>query len=333
MDLNRRLFYTAGLLFAASLTLAALPPLIESFRPGEVWLDESGQPINAHGAGFLYDGGTYYWFGEARTVHGNKGVSCYSSRDLYNWKNEGTALAVADDPASPIAPGNVIERPKVIFNRQTGKYVMWFHNELRGKGYSAAQTGVAVADRAAGPYRFLNSFRPDGEMSRDMTLFVDDDGKAYLFTASEENQTMHVHLLSPDYLTPSGKWERIFVHRSMEAPAVFKLNGKYFFVGSDCTGWKPNPQRSAVADSVWGPWKELGNPAQGPDAATTYGSQTASVLPVAGKPGQFIWIGDRWHPENLSDSRYVWLPVEFSGEGFRIPWMNQWSLRYFDETR
>ena len=291
-----------------------------------MWPDDSGQPISAHGAGFLYDGGTYYWFGEARTSHGNKGVSCYSSHDLYNWKNQGIALALADDAASPISPGNVIERPKVLYNRQTGKYVMWFHNELRGKGYAAAQTGVAVADQVAGPYRFVNSFRPDGEMSRDLTLFADDDGKAYLITASEENQTMHIHLLSPDYLTTSGKWQRIFVHRSMEAPAIFKFKGKYFFMGSDCTGWKPNPQRSAVADSIWGPWKELGNPAQGPEAATTYGSQTASVLPVAGKPGAFIWIGDRWHPENLVDSRYVWLPVEFSGEGFQIPWISQWKL-------
>lgn len=99
------------------------------------------------------------------------------------------------------------------------------------------------------------------------------------------------------------------------------------------TGWKPNPQRSAVADSVWGPWKELGNPAQGPDAATTYGSQTAYVLPVAGKPGAFVWIGDRWHPENLADSRYVLLPVAFTSEGFQIPWLDAWDLSYFDDAK
>lgn len=310
---------------AMAVTVAALPAANNAFRPGEVWLDDSGAPINAHGGGFLLDHGTYYWYGELRTSHGNQGVSCYSSRDLYRWKNEGTALALSEDPASPIGAGNIIERPKVIFNRQTNKYVMWFHNELRGKGYAAAQTGVAIADRPTGPYRFLKSFRPDGEMSRDMTLFVDDDAKAYLVTASEENQTMHVHLLSPDYLTTSGKWERIFVHRSMEAPAIFKYKGRYFFVGSDCTGWKPNPQRSAVADSIWGPWKELGNPAQGADADTTYGSQTAYVLPVEGKPGQFIWIGDRWRPQDLADSRYVWLPVQFADERFLIPWSDRWD--------
>jgi hypothetical protein len=210
---------------------------------------------------------------------------------------------------------------------------MWFHNELRGRGYSAAQTGVAVSEKVTGPYRLLDSFRPDGEMSRDMTLFADGDGKAYLFTASEENQTMHVHLLASDYLKTSGKWARIFVGRSMEAPAVFKHKEKYYFVGSDCTGWKPNPQRSAVADSVWGPWKELGNPAQGPDADTTYSSQTAYVLPIEGKPGAFIWIGDRWRPQDLADSRYVWLPVQFTGERFLIPWMSQWDSSHFDHDK
>jgi hypothetical protein len=81
-----------------------------------------------------------------------------------------------------------------------------------------------------------------------------------------------------------------------------------------------------VANSIWGPWNELGNPAQGADADTTYGSQTAYVLPVEGKPGAFVWMGDRWRPDNLVDSRYVWLPVQFTGEKFIIPWMNSWSL-------
>jgi hypothetical protein len=326
------LSYRSWALSAAALGVCAFAAANHGFRPGEVWFDEAGQPINAHGGGFLYDRGAWYWFGESRTAHGNNGVSCYSSRNLYDWKNEGVVLSLSEDPSSPIARGSIIERPKVIYNRLTGKYVMWFHNELRGHGYSAAQAGVAVSDRVTGPYSFVQSSRPDGEMSRDMTLFVDDDGEAYLFTASENNQTMHVHLLSSDYTTTSGKWARIFAGRSMEAPAVFKHSGKYYFVGSDCTGWKPNPQRSAVAGSVWGPWRELGNPAQGPEAATTYGSQTAYVLPVEGKPGAFVWVGDRWHPDNLTDSRYVFLPVQFTGERFLIPWIDAWDLGYFDHA-
>ena len=48
----------------------------------------------------------YYWYGEHKGENklsdGNIaaiGVSCYSSTDLYNWKNEGMALPVFNNPA------------------------------------------------------------------------------------------------------------------------------------------------------------------------------------------------------------------------------------------
>jgi beta-galactosidase len=69
---------------------------------------------------------------------------------------------------------------------------MWFHLELKDKGYSAARAGVATSKSPTGPYTFVRDFRPDGEMSRDMTLYKDDDGKAYLITTSENNQTQHL---------------------------------------------------------------------------------------------------------------------------------------------
>ena len=34
------------------------------FRPGQVWNDTDGNPINAHGGGVLYHEGIYYWYGE-----------------------------------------------------------------------------------------------------------------------------------------------------------------------------------------------------------------------------------------------------------------------------
>jgi hypothetical protein len=104
-----------------------------SFKPGELWLDDAGVHINAHGGGVLFHKGKYYWFGEHKGERSNAalvGVTCYSSDDLYNWKNEGIALPVSDDPESPIVRGSVIERPKVIYNEKTGKFVMFFHLEL-----------------------------------------------------------------------------------------------------------------------------------------------------------------------------------------------------------
>jgi beta-xylosidase len=303
-----------------------------SFRPGEVWNDTEGNPIQAHGGGMLHHGGTYYWFGEHGTPGRTKvGVMCYSSQDLYNWRNEGVALPLAkDDPEHDLAVGCALERPKVIHNARTKKYVMWFHLELKGQGYDAARSGVAVSDRVTGPYTYLGSFRPNKSMARDMTLFVDDDGSAYQFYASEDNKTMHVSLLTEDYLAPSGRFERIFVDRSTEAPAVFKFKGRYYLIGSGCTAYAPNAARSAAAASICGPWKELGNPCLGPNADKTFLSQSTYVFPVADKPGGFIFMADQWNVYERKSPRYVWLPVRFEEGRFVLRWMDEWDLSVFD---
>ena len=80
---------------------------------------------------------------------------------------------------------------------------------------------------------------------------------------------MYISLLTDDYLKPSGRFTRNFVKESREAPAVFKYNGKYYMLSSGCTGWDPNVAEIAVADSIMGTWKTIGNPCTGPDADKT----------------------------------------------------------------
>ena len=105
------------------------------FFPGELWKDNNGNHINAHGGGFLFHGDKYYWFGEHKISgpNGNKsmvGVHVYSSKDLYKWHDEGIALSMHEDTNSLFQIGCVVERPKVIFNKKTNKFIMWFHHEL-----------------------------------------------------------------------------------------------------------------------------------------------------------------------------------------------------------
>ncbi len=322
--------------------LSDAPAQSTGFRPGEIWRDTDGAAINAHGGGLFHHDGVTYWYGEHK-IEGKAGntaqvgVSVYSSRDLLHWKNEGIALSVSDDASSDIARGCILERPKVIYNARTKRFVMWFHLELLGQGYNSARVGVAVSDSPTGPFTFVHSFRPDKSMSRDLTLFADDDASrtAYLFTASEDNKTLHISRLSDDYLTTAGEWVKAFPGRYMEAPAVFKHNGKYWFVGSGCTGWEPNAARSAVADHPLGPWTELENPCIGAGAERTFESQSTYVLPVpGGKSSDFIFLADRWNPENAIDGRYVWLPIDWqtgeTGDAFTISWHDAWDLGYFD---
>ncbi|MDL2266344.1 beta-glucanase, partial [Parabacteroides sp. OttesenSCG-928-G21] len=137
------------------------------FLPGELWLDDNGVHINAHGGGILYQNGVYYWYGEHKTEGeggnvANVGVHCYSSVNLYDWKDEGIALSIMPEGSgSDIEKGCILERPKVIYNERTNKYVMWFHLEPKGAGYTGARSGIAVADQPAGPFTFVRSVRPN----------------------------------------------------------------------------------------------------------------------------------------------------------------------------
>jgi beta-xylosidase len=183
------------------------------------------------------------------------------------------------------------------------------------------------------PTHVLNLVKRDletGQMARDMTLFRDDDGKAYHIYSSEENSTLHIALLDEDYTSHTGQYIRVFADRFMEAPAMFKRDGKYYLIMSGCTGWAPNPARSAVSDSIFGEWEELGNPCIGEGAETTFVSQSTFVLQVAGTD-KYIYMGDRWRPENPIDGSYVWLPINFTGKGFTIEWKDRWSLDDFNE--
>lgn len=150
---------------------------------------------------------------------------------------------------------------------------------------------------------------PSGQESRDMTVFIDDDSKGYLIYSSEKNATTHIAELSDDYTGFTSRYWRAFQWRWMEAPVVFKRHGRYYFIGSGCTWWYPNAARSAVADSITGPWTELGNPAVGEGQETTFGSQGTYALKLS--DDEIIFMADQWRWKNAIDGRYLWLPIEW----------------------
>lgn len=107
-------------------------PRYDSFRPGQVWLDTKGEHIQAHGGSLLFIDGTYYWYGENKehTKPGSGiwhwGVRCYSSTGLYNWEDLGLIVPpVLDDPDSPPHPAQGMDRPRIVRNPRTGKWVCW----------------------------------------------------------------------------------------------------------------------------------------------------------------------------------------------------------------
>jgi hypothetical protein len=343
---------------------------VTRFKPGKLWPDNEGKHISAHGGGMLLHNGFYYWYGEdnSKGYLNNVGVSCYSSTDLYNWKHEGTVLKQEDMPEELQGKNNGrIERPKVIYNAKTNKFVMWMHAERSGYAFSSA--GVAISDSPVGPFEFLFYDRPVlfepeegfdehtnekelGNSFRDMHLFVDDidsngDGvnDAYVFYSSEANWTMYIVRLNADYtwinlLDNSARirpqctkeqlgevWSRQFIRKMREAPTPFKYQDKYYLITSACTGWEPNPAEYAIAGNVLGEYITVGDPCENDKEGTTFYSQSTYVIPVDEENGKFIYIGDRWIPDELGKSPYVWLPLTIDNDGkVIIKWRDEWSL-------
>ena len=143
---------------------------------------------------------------------------------------------------------------------------------------------------------------------------------------------LHISQLTEDYLKPAGRYIRVFPGGFHEAPALFKANGRYFLFSSHCTGWAPNAGRLSVADSIWGPWREAGNPWHGPEekASVSFGTQSTFVLPVVGKPGAFIFMADLWRPKNAIDGRYVWLPIRWENGLPVLEWRSEWDMSAFE---
>ncbi|MEV6382367.1 RICIN domain-containing protein [Streptomyces sp. NPDC051773] len=281
----------------------------QTITNGTQFTDSGGNPLHAHGGGVLKVGTYYYWFGENRNADNTfRYVSAYRSTDLKNWEFRNHVLTEATDPE--LATAN-IERPKVIYNAATGKFVMWMHKE-NGVDYSEARAAVAVSDTVDGNYTWRGSFRPLGQhMSRDITTFVDSDGTGYMISAARENYDLQIYRLTADYTGVAALVADPWHGGHREAPALFKRGNVYFMLTSGATGWNPNQQQYATATNIAGPWTAMANVGD----STTFGSQTAYVLPVQGtSTTSYLYMGDRWGNSiggTVNDSRYVWLPLTF----------------------
>lgn len=290
-------------------------------RPGEVWLDDRGLPIEAHGGGILKVDDSYYWFGEDRTPSNDpdkRYVACYSSHDLVHWTFRNQVLKQSD----PEHMGTwILERPKVFFNRKTHKFVMYMH--LDGTGYKVARVAIAVSDTVDGSYTYVRSFRPLNEESRDIGQFIDDDGTAYLIFESRPTKGFFIAKLSDDYMNVEQLVS--FVQAPLEGGALVHYKGLYYVIGSHLTGWAPNPNVYATAKSLNGPWTEFKDIA--PPSANTYDSQSSMLIKIEGRIAtSVIYVGDRWNPKNLPDSRYIWMPLQIGNGEIHLPPPRPWTL-------
>ena len=340
--------------------------------PGRVWMDTDGNRIHAHGGSVLCVGGTFYWYGEnkEKTVPNSgiwhDGVNLYSSSDLCSWKYEGRILVPSEDELHPLHPSRIMDRPHILYNDRTKKFVMWvkFAGTKEDKNdWSCQFMGVAQADVITGPFELIRSFHPLGMNSGDFDLVKDPlTGKAYIYFERVHTEMICVDL-TEDYLNVTNRFSEHFAYGAppyvREAPAFFARNGKKYLLTSGTTGYFPNPSELATADDYHGPWRVLGDPCVGDVNKNSFCAQFSSVFRHPFKRDLYIALGDRWLTDlpadmpnywnavtgrvpvqydfaahtlqDTSRADYVWLPLRFREDGVPyLIWTDEWSPEDFD---
>lgn len=342
-----------------------------SFHPGKPWFDTDGNRIQAHGGNIMYFDNKFWWYGENKEKSISEwdiwhwGVRLYSSEDLYNWKSEGIiVLPNEEDPKSPLHPLSKMDRPHILYNKKTEKFVMWI--KLMAPNGMDQHMVILTANDIHGPFEIIDEVYPGGFSSGDFDLIYDEDAdKAYIMF-ERVHSSMIIMPLTDDYTNVLDEYTEFFEGRRVpfvrEAPAVFRRDGKWYMFTSGTTAKFPNPTESAVADKLTGPWTELGESCIDDVKRTTFDSQVADVIKIPGKDlyiacadrwlldidpswPNFMEVFDSWYdPEkkplltknmklltkkNTSISDYVWLPVSFEDGVPRLRWYDEWRWEDF----
>lgn len=277
-----------------------------SFRPGRLWRDTDGKPIQAHGFSVFYHEADriWYWYGENKeeTRRGGttwtKGIRYYASKDLYNWTDRGLLIPPSDDLREPLHPTYRIDRPHILYCRKTGKYVCWIKVMA---GEISQFMCILTADAFEGPYTYVNRmYHPLKMDAGDFALHADaQTGKAYIWFERPHFQMICAEL-SEDYTEVT---EEFSVHYdgllppfTREAPVYFERNGKKYLFTSGTSGYFPNRSEVCVFEDCHGVYRSLGDPCEGDHSGTTFCAQITCVVRIPGT-GQYIAMADRWMPQ------------------------------------
>jgi beta-xylosidase len=201
-----------------------------------------------------------------------------TSSDMVNWtKRVGMTLSTFSWANANAWASQIVEK--------SGKFYWYVPVNKRGSGMAI---GVAVADSPNGTYRDAigNSLIDDAyEMANwnftdpgqtpftiDPTVFVDDDGQAYLQYGGFGR--LVVARLNSDMISINGRLSESTPQSFFEAPFLFKRNGQYYEVYA--AGINPAAIDYATSSSPMGPWTRRGRlldplpNVAGQDAATNH---------------------------------------------------------------
>ncbi len=336
--LCKALFFGIAFVFIASAFVNA-----QTIQNDVFWKTVDGKNIYSQGGGVLQVGDTYYWYGvkyagaetyaknptKKNSDTGFLGVTCYSSKDLVNWKDEGIVLKPDQ------AAGGWFGRIGVVYNKKTKKYV------LAGQGGSPKwEFGeyFATSSSPTGPFKFAR-VQTESQMTffvnngtGDQTLFQDDDGKAYVICSNVKGRTnLYVApLRDSDFLEIDGS-KTVNIHKSRvggrEGNAMFKYDGKYYFCSSDLHGWNTSQTYCMSATNILGPYSQE-FVLDGTQNDFSHVTQTGFFVSVKGSKGSFvIYAGDRWSDFAGNGLGFnQWMPITFETGKPKFHSVSQWKI-------
>ena len=321
--------------------------MAQTIQNDEFWKDTDGNFIYSQGGGVLQVGDTYYWYGvkyngavtyaanptSKNSDIGFAGVTCYSSKDLVNWKFEGIVLKPDQ------AAAGWFGRIGVAYNKNSKKYV------LAGQGGSPSwEFGeyFATSDSPTGPFKFARvqtdlSFLVNGGTG-DQTVFQDDDGKAYIICSNVKGRTnLYVsQLRDSDFLEMEAS-KTVNIHKSRvggrEGNAMFKHDGVYYFCSSDLHGWNTSQTYCMSATNIFGPYSEE-FVLEGTQHDFSHVTQTGFFIMVNGTKGSFVVnAGDRWSDFAGNGLGFnQWLPISFESGKPVFHSLSQWNINVKEGT-
>lgn len=226
-------------------------------------ITDIGDPV------IIFEDDTYYMFA---TTPDCASFHYFTSKDGINFKDEGIALAFDDSFG--------IDRfwaPEVY--KYNGKYYLFYS---AGAKDGLMHIQVAIADKIIGPYKDINKeplINIKDKSTIDAHLFIDDDGKKYLFFSMDCSTNIidgkHISQLyactlndtldkvTSDYIfisSPTRPWELISGPEWFwnEGPYILKHNNKYYLTYStNCYCTKYYSVGCYVSNNILGPYTNM----------------------------------------------------------------------------
>jgi hypothetical protein len=299
------------------------------------WKDTSGNFIYSQGGGVFQFGDTYYWYGVhysgaetyAKSPTGKnsdtafKSVTCYSSKDLVNWKFENDVLTSS---TKNFGWAYWVGRMGVAYCKQSKKYVLvtQYNDSIL----------FASCDSPTGNFKVETvQDQIDGVLKQgtgDQTVFVDDDGQAYIICSNKGGRGhQYVSRLRPSDFLYAEKATEVAKGSGREGNCLFKYKGKYYFCASDLHGWNSSHSYYMVADNLLGPysgWKVM----EGTDEDFSHVTQTGFFYTVKGtKQETVLFCGDRWSDFAGNGIGYnQWVPLTVNGNDVKFNSLSEWNL-------